>query len=60
MADEFAILINDCGNVSMVAMIAERLLASIRRPLLLDDHIALSACIGISMIPRMATMSMRC
>ena len=47
--DEFAILINDCGNVSMVALIAERLLASIRRPLLLDGHdIALSACIGIS------------
>lgn len=50
--DEFAILINDCGNVSMVAMIAERLLASIRRPLLLDGHdIALSACIGISIYP---------
>ncbi len=50
--DEFAILINDCGNVSMVALIAERLLASIRRPLLLDGHdIALSACIGISIYP---------
>ena len=50
--DEFAIPINDCGNVSMVAMIAERLLASIRRPLLLDGHdIALSACIGISIYP---------
>lgn len=50
--DEFAILINDCGNVSMVALIAERLMASIRRPLLLDGHdIALTACIGISIYP---------
>ena len=50
--DEFAILINDCGNVSMVALIAERLLARIRRPLLRDGHdIALSACIGISIYP---------
>lgn len=50
--DEFAILINDCGNVAMVALIAERLLASIRRPLLLDGQdLALSACIGISIYP---------
>lgn len=50
--DEFAILINDCGNVSMVAVIAERLLATMRCPLLLDGcEIALTASIGISIYP---------
>lgn len=50
--DEFAILVNDCGGAAMVAVIAERILAALRHPLLLDSHkIDLTASIGISLYP---------
>lgn len=50
--DEFAILINDCGSTAMVAVIAERILDTLRRPLLLDGYeIKLTASIGISLYP---------
>jgi len=54
--DEFAILVNDCGGAAMVAVIAERILAALRHPLLLDSHkIDLTASIGISLFPDDAT-----
>lgn len=50
--DEFAILINDCGSTAMIAVIAERILDALRRPLLIDGcEIALTASIGISLYP---------
>ena len=50
--DEFAILLVNCANSAMVAVIAQRVLDAIARPFMIGDHeLSVTGSIGISIYP---------
>ncbi len=50
--DEFTVLLIDCANTSMIALIAQRVIDALTRPFVIDNHeLNLSASIGISVYP---------
>ena len=50
--DEFAILLVDCANSAMAAVIAQRILDAIARPFHIGDHeLSVTASIGICLYP---------
>jgi len=54
--DEFAILVHQLENVSLVRLLSQRILATLAKPLTIEDHnLKVSASIGIATYPECAT-----